>query len=310
MILREPIIFSVSTYSYLKESICKHGNLEIGTIEKKVFPDGEVYHRIKSDISDKDVILIGGSCSDSDTLETFDLACAMVKYGARSLTIVMPYYGYSTMERSAIDGEVVTAKTRARLFSAIPLSPRGNRIILFDLHSDGITYYFEGAIRPFHLYARPIILNAIKEITDGKDFVLASTDAGRAKWVQSMANELGVRPSFVFKKRIDGSRTEVTAVNAQVENKHVVIYDDMIRTGSSLINAARAYLDSGAIKVSAIATHGLFPDDSLEKLKNTNLFEKIICTDSHPRAVLLEKDFKGFLEIKSISEIIYNYLIT
>jgi len=309
MILKEPIVFSVSTYLYLKESICKHGNLEHGIIERKVFPDGESYHRIKSDVVDKDIILIGGSTCDSDTLETFDLACAMVKYGARSLTIVMPYYGYSTMEKSIKEGEVVTAKTRARLFSSIPLSPRGNRIILFDLHCEGITYYFEGSIRPFHLYLTPLILEAVKEITNGKDFVLASTDAGRAKWIQSMANELGVRPSFVFKKRIDGSKTEVTSVNAQVENKHVVIYDDMIRTGSSLINSARAYLESGAIKVSAIATHGLFPNNSLEELQNTKLFEKIICTDTHPRAVLLEKDFKNFLEIKSISKTIYNYLI-
>jgi ribose-phosphate pyrophosphokinase len=92
----------------------------LGKVEVKDFPDGERYQRIVSDISDKDVILVAGTISDQDTLELYDLACALVKYGARSLDLVIPYFGYSTMERSVKRGEVVTAKTRARLLSSIP----------------------------------------------------------------------------------------------------------------------------------------------------------------------------------------------
>jgi ribose-phosphate pyrophosphokinase len=307
MKLENPVIFSTPPYHYLLKSICRLGNFETGEIERKTFPDGELYHRIIPPLADRDVVLIGGTVSDTDTLEIYDLGCAMVKYGAKTLTIVIPYYGYSTMERAVKEGEVVTAKTRARLFSFIPQSQKGNRIILLDLHSEGIPHYFEGCVRTIHLYAKDIILEGIRELAGNAPFVLASTDAGRAKWVESLANELGVKPSFVFKKRVNGKDTKILEVNAHVRDFQVIIYDDMIRTGSSLINAARAYLEAGALKVSAIVTHGIFPQDSLKKIEESGLFEKIICTDSHPKAVSLENNF---LKVKSISSLMYKYLIS
>ncbi len=307
MKLEDPIIFSTQSYEYLMKAISDIGNFEEGKIERKIFPDGELYHRIIPSLVDRDVVLIGGTVSDSDTLEIYDLGCAMVKYGAKTLTIIMPYYGYSTMERAIKSGEVVTAKTRARLFSFIPQSQKGNRIILLDLHSEGIPHYFEGSVRTVHLYAKDIILEGIKELAGIEPFVLASTDAGRAKWVESLANELGVKPSFVFKKRISGNDTKVLEVNAHVNGFQVIIYDDMIRTGSSLINAARAYLDAGALKVSAIVTHGIFPQDSLKKIEESKLFEKILCTDSHPNAL---KSENNFLRVKSIASLMYEYLIS
>ena len=90
--------------------------------------------------------------------------------------------------------------------------------------------------------------------------------------------------AFVYKRRLDGASTEVTGVSAQVAGKRVVIYDDMIRTGGSLMQAAEAYRAAGARTISAIATHGLFPGDSLERIVKSGLFQTIACTDSHPRA--------------------------
>ena len=121
--------------------------------------------------------------------------------------------------------------------------------------------------------------------------MLACTDAGRAKWVESLANDLGVDAAFVYKRRTSGSETHVTGVSAQVAGKRVVIYDDMIRTGGSLINAAQAYRDAGAVAIDAIATHGLFPGDSLERIRATGLFGHVATTDSHPRAVALRCEF-------------------
>jgi ribose-phosphate pyrophosphokinase len=234
-------------------------------------------------VSGRDVVLIGGTVSDADTLELFDLACSIVKCGARSLALLIPYFGYSTMERAVKAGEVVTAKTRARLFSAIPMASAGNRVLLVDLHSEGIPHYFEGGIRPVHVYAKSVVVELARRF-GGEDMVLACTDAGRAKWVESLANEMGVPASFVFKRRLDGSHTEVTAMSAAVSGKSVVIYDDMIRTGGSLISAARAYKAAGATRLTAIATHGVFPGDALERLSKTGLFSAIACTDTHPRA--------------------------
>lgn len=299
-----PLLFSVQAYDYLAEEIAELTGFPGGELEVKTFPDGERYQRILTGVHDRDVILIGGTLSDGITLQLYDLACALVKNGAISLTLIIPYFGYSTMERAIKPGEVVTAKSRARLFSSIPQACNGNRLILLDLHSEGIPHYFEGQLITLHLYAKPVIMDTCRNI-GGDDFILACTDAGRAKWVESLANDLGVEGAFVFKRRLSGSETEIVAMNADVKGKHVIIYDDMIRTGGSLINAAKAYLDAGAEKISAIATHGVLPGGSPEKLKASGLFEQVIVTNSHARSQELSSDF---FQIESIAPLIASYL--
>jgi ribose-phosphate pyrophosphokinase len=281
--MRAALVFSTRSYAYLRDDLARAGSLKTGVVEVATFPDGERYQRVVTPVSGRDVVLVGGTVSDADTLELFDLASSIVKDGAHSLALVIPYFGYSTMERAVKVGEVVTAKTRARLFSAVPLADAGNRVFLVDLHAEGIPHYFEGGIRPVHVYAKPVIVDLARRL-GGDDIVLACTDAGRAKWVESLANEMGVPASFVFKRRLDGSHTEVTAMSAVVSGKSVVIYDDMIRTGGSLIAAARAYKNAGATRLTAIATHGVFPGDALERLTETGLFSAVACTDTHPRA--------------------------
>ncbi len=264
------------------------------------FPDGERYQRIRTNVDGREVVLVGGTISDADTLELYDLAYSLVSMGAQSLLLMIPYFGYATMERSVKSGEVVTAKTRTHLLSKLPSSSMGNRIFLLDLHTEGVPYYFEGKTRAVHLYAKPIIMEACREIA-GTDFVLASTDAGRAKWVESLANDLGVNGAFVFKRRISGDETQITSISADVQDKYVIIYDDMIRTGGSLINAARAYKDAGAIKIAAVTTHGLFSNNGLEKIRQSGLFECVVSTDSHPNAMALQNDF---LRVKSIASLL------
>ena len=281
-----PLLFSTTSYAYMRSRLAAICDVDVGEVESTFFPDGERYSRILTSVDERDVVVIGGTINDSDTLELYDLASSIVKFGAHRLTLVIPYFGCSTMERAVKAGEIVTAKTRARLLSSIPPAAAPNRVLLLDLHAEGIPYYFEGAVVPMHLYAKPIILDLARRL-GGDDYVLACTDAGRAKWVESLANDLGVSASFVFKRRTSDSTTEVTAMAAQVKGKRVVLYDDMIRTGGSLIGAARAYLEAGASGLVAIATHALFPGDALARIEQTGLFTKIACTDSHPRALEL-----------------------
>lgn len=287
--MKSGIFFSTVEYEPLASELAAGAELEAGEIERSVFPDGERYFRITTDVNDRDVVLVGGTTSDAVTLELYDLASTIVENGAATLTLIAPWFGYSTMERAVKRGEAVTAKTRARLFSSMPPSKLGNQIVLLDLHSEGIQYYFEGGLHPVHVYGKPVIEALAREL-GGADFVLGSTDAGRAKWVESLANGLGVPAAFVFKRRRGPEETEVTAVSTRLAGESVVIYDDMIRTGGSLINAARAYRDAGAGSVAAVATHGVFTGDALKKIRDTGLFTAIACTDSHPNARRLEKD--------------------
>lgn len=292
------LLFSTDAYAPLRDALLGEGRVR-GTLARTDFPDGERMFRIAEDVEEREVVLFGGTTDDAATLELYDVASGLVAGGARKLTLVVPYFGYSTMERATRPGEIVTAKIRARLLSSIPPASYGNRLLLLDLHSEGIPHYFEGEITAAHLYAKDIVRRAAREF-GGEDFVMACTDAGRAKWVESLANDLGVTAAFVFKRRMSGSATEVMAASARVEGRAVVIYDDMIRTGGSLVQAAQAYRDAGAERMIAIATHALLPEGALEKIERSGLFEYVVVTDSHPRARQLESDF---LRVESIAPV-------
>jgi len=276
-------VFSISEYDYMGDELARVGSFVRGTIERDIFPDGEHYLRIATEVLDQHAVVIGGTISDKAMLEVYDLGCAIVENGASTLTLIVPWFGYATMDRASKPGEAVTAKNRARIFSSIPAAKLGNQILLLDLHSEGIPHYFEGSLHPVHVYAKPVIESLARELA-GRNFVLGSTDAGRAKWVESLSNELEVPAAFVYKRRRGPEETEVTAVSTRLAGEPVVIYDDMIRTGGSLMNAARAYRQSGAGRLFAIATHGEFADDAFARLRASGLFEAIACTDSHPRA--------------------------
>lgn len=278
-----PVVFSIRGYEPMQAQLVAALGAESGTVERHRFPDGERYQRLATPMEGREVIIVGGTVDDQSTLALYDLACAAVMYGARRLSLVVPYFGYSTMERAVRSGEAVIAKTRARLLSAIPPASSGNRVLLLDLHSEGLPHYFEGGLVAFHAYAKGILAPHIRRL-GGTDFVLGSTDSGRAKWVESLANDLGVDAAFILKRRISGTKTKVTALNARVKGRVVVIYDDMIRTGGSLIGAGQAYRKAGASKLYAVATHGVFPDGAYLRLVDSGLFSGVLTTDSHPRA--------------------------
>jgi ribose-phosphate pyrophosphokinase len=293
------IVFYSSIYQNLAQKIIKKLSFDEGRILRSVFPDGEQYYRIEEDLRSKEVVLISGAYDDVSTLETFDLACGIVGQGALRLHMVIPYFGYSTMERAVKKGEIVTAKNRALLFSSIPSANHGNCLYLVDLHTGGLEHYFERGTQVLHIYAKDLIFREARRL-GGNDFVLGSTDAGRAKWVESLANDLQVPAAFVYKRRISGDKTEIIALNGQVENKHVIIYDDMIRTGGSLIQAAQAYKSAGASKISAIATHGVFPKNALQRIVEHPIFDHVSTTNSHPHAKIIDKQKQSVLCLSSI----------
>ncbi len=283
------LLFSTVDYAYLGDQIAAAAGLEVGGVDRACFPDGEHYLRLASDVADRDAVLVGGTISDAATLELYDLACAMVENGAATLTLVVPWFGYATQDRATKKGEAVTAKTRARLLSSIPPAKLGNEILLLDIHSEGIPHYFEGTIHPRHISAKPVIESIVRDFNE-QSFVVGSTDAGRAKWVEALARDLFVPAAFVYKRRHSPSETEVTAVSTKFNGETVVIYDDMIRTGTSLLNAARAYREAGAGRIYAVATHGVFPGEAFARICDSGLFAAIASTDSHPHALAFRSE--------------------
>ncbi len=293
------IFFFSRSYQYMRpyyEDKC------IGEVDFHTFADGESYQRIMTDVRGKEVVIIAGTISDTDTLELYDLAAGCSQYGALSIELVIPYYGYSTMERATQYGEIVKAKTRAILLSEIPPTSLGTKIYLIDLHTEGISYYFNSNVSTYQLRAESIWKNWI-EALDEPHLVIGSTDAGRAKWVEKLAQETHAEAAFIYKKR-EQNGVKVSAINADVKGKAVVVYDDMIRSGSSMIQALKSYKEQGAARLYCIATHALMLDDCTQRLLDAGA-QKIAVTNSHPQAV---SSSSSLLEVLDISPIIKSVL--
>jgi ribose-phosphate pyrophosphokinase len=283
------LLSTISSRPFAERLVGQLG-VAIAEVERQDFPDGEHYLRLgladPFALLGRHLVIVGATDSSTSLEELYRLGATAVKDGIRSLILVIPYFGYSTMERAVRPGEAVTAKIIARQLSNIPRATRGNWVLLMDLHSAGIVHYFEGDTVALELYAESCLVPAIEQL-NLPSLCLASTDMGRAKWVEKFANRLHAPVALIHKKRLSGSETRVAAVVGDVAGRDVVIFDDMIRSGSSLLQAAEAYTRAGAASVSAAATHLVLPAGSIERLEASPLV-RIIGTDTHPHYRLVE----------------------
>jgi len=306
-----PLIAGLGRYDSLTKAIIP-STMNWLPIETSTFGDGERYHRLNADVKGRDVVLVCGTIDDQHTMDLYDVSCAVTKYGARSLMMVIPYFGYCTMERAVKPGEIVKAKTRARLLSSIPQGSKPNTVLLLDLHAAGIPHYFEDSIKVHHIYAENEVLLAIRKLIGERgDIVIGSTDAGeRAKWVESLAKKLCL-PSSICSKQRDKEIVTLKAAPTDVDGKHVIIYDDIFRSCTSLSQAARAFRAAGAISVDAVATHGLSTFDQLKKLIQQNMVSRMMTSDSHPNhrdGYLLMDQYENFSIAPLLRDKIQYYL--
>jgi ribose-phosphate pyrophosphokinase len=285
------LLYSTEDYSYLAEELLAREDNEFskGEVYRKTFPDGEKYMRLTNPhVKGSHCTILGGTTSTDNIFEILNLGYQLVASGAKKLSLVIPCFGYQTMERSSKPGEVVMAKTMAHWLSSIPRAAYGNEIVLLEPHTDTIAHYFSPDITTRVIPSTDVVMKACVELA-GTEFVLGSTDVGRAKTIEyiqrafaAKGRAYNIETAFVYKRRNSGTDTEVTGINADVKDKIVVIYDDMIRTGGSLIKAANIYKQHGAVKVYAVTTHGILPGDSLMNLYKCDAIEAIATTNSHP----------------------------
>ncbi|KAA6389409.1 MAG: ribose-phosphate diphosphokinase [Streblomastix strix] len=203
----------------------------------------------------KDCIYVSSLLNDTDFFDLFRVASTLSAIGTRSRIFVIPFLGYSTMERAVNPGEIVSCKTNIRLLSSLPSHGHGNTFLFFDLHTSGIIHYFEGNTVRAELDGKECLLNAIKHIgIDKNKPVFASADLGRPKHVEWFASQFGTEIALIRKTRSFQS-TEVQDVVGDVEGRRVVIYDDMTRGGGTLLKAAKEYKKKNSLSVSAVLSH-------------------------------------------------------
>lgn len=302
--MRDTLVMSSLSCGYLADLIAKQLEVSYQTeIERRRFGDGEHYLRIgidnRQDLLGKDVVYVAATHNDQDFLELYRVGAALAGYGTRRRIFVVPFFGYSTMERAVRSGEVVTAKTNARILSTIPNTGMGNAFLMMDLHTAGIVHYFEGDCLRYELYAEKALREAIANL-GLNNFMFASADLGRPRWVQSFANHFGTDVAFISKSR-DFEETKILAVVGNVEGRVVIIYDDMTRSGGTLIQAAEAYLEKGAESVYAVLSHLALNDTSvIQKLLDSPIAQ-IITTNSHPMSQQLQVQTSTKFEIVDTS---------
>jgi ribose-phosphate pyrophosphokinase len=226
-------------------------------------------------------------CGDEDILEVLRVGTTLVQYGVRRRIFIIPFLAYSTMERAVKPGEVVTAKCTIQMLSAIGSVGNGNVFLLFDLHTAGLLHYFEGPCIRLEIYGQAVLSKALPELNFNREtYIFASGDLGRSAWVNAFARDNGVGVAFIRKTRTheDGkSVTQVCEVIGNVFQKNVIIYDDMTRTGGTLIHAAEKYLSEGALSVDVLVSHlALIGEKEIQAMIDSPV-RTIVATNSHPR---------------------------
>ncbi len=283
------VIVSTAASYYFAEKIAQQLGLEVTATKRHTFGGGEKYYRIGfesyEDIIGKSAIFVGSTDTDENINELYRVGCALAKWGTKQRIFMIPFLGYSTMERAKEVGEVVTAKTIARQLSSIPNSGLGNFFLFLDLHVAGLVHYFEGDCKTQELYGeQELAANITGEITHEtgtENVIFASADLGRPRWVSSFARMYKTGIALIDKSR-DFETTKIAHVIGDVRGKIVIIYDDMTRSAGTIIDAAKAYLDLGAIAVYVVLSHLALNDESIIAKLIAAPIVKIITTNSHP----------------------------
>jgi len=232
------------------------------------------------DIRGRDIYFLANFENPSDIFEQLSVIYALPRYGARSLTVILPYFPTATKDRVDQEGEIVTAKTLARMLSATPLSMHGPvRLIVFDIHALQERFYFDDNIVPQMATAIPLLKVRLTSLPD--DYSIAFPDEGAWKRFHKQFAEY---PQIICHKIRQGEERIVTIKEGESRGRHVVIVDDLVMTGGTLYECAQVCLSTGAAKVSAYVTHPVFPQESWKRFTpdKGKLLENFWITDSCP----------------------------
>ena len=268
-------IFSGRSNPTLAHGIANSLGKELGKLSIKTFSDGELWLQFEENIRGTDVFIIQPTNSPAENIiELVLIIDAAVRASARTVTAVVPYFGYGRQDRKDRPRVPVSSKVMVDLFTATG----AGRIITMDLHSTQIQGF---ASIPFdHIYSRLVLMDAIKSLElEPEKSVVLSPDVGSARMSQSYAKKLGMHFALIDKRRYAPNKAEIMHLIGDLDGKHVLIIDDMIDTAGTTVNAAESAIKNGAISVTAVATHALLSGDACKKIEKS-VINKLIITDT------------------------------
>lgn len=294
-------IYSGSYSQDLAKKIAKVKDIKLGDVDLSQFPNKEVRVWVKEEKIDKEVVVVQSFVNDPNKaiLEFCLLVDALRRSGAREINVVIPWMGYCVQDKIFRQGEPLSAKVVAD----IVMSVNPSKVITVDLHNETIQGFFPSVT---HLSATPLF---IEYFSSGiKPDVIIAPDVGALKETTEIAHSLDLPIAVLNKKRDRNTgKVEIVGVDGDVSEKHALIMDDFISTGSTLVQTAKYLKQSGVEKISVAVTHHLFIDGVQEKLAASPI-DDLFITDT----VSLPKDFKKNSTINvhviSVADMIANTL--
>jgi ribose-phosphate pyrophosphokinase len=294
-------IFSGSSHPELAEKIAKAINQPLGQIKRSTFSCGEIYIDLQETIRGKEVFIVQ-TCRDKyvneDFMELFLMCDAARLAFASQIHVIIPHFGYARQDKMHVPREPISAKLMANLL----VKSGADHVVTFQLHTDQVQGFFDVPVD--NLYVYKTFANYFKQ-KKLKDIVIVSPDAGGAKNAKRFADELGSPIAILHKTRPAHNVSAVTRVVGDVKNKTCIIFDDMVDTGGSVVNAKEALLKKGANKdVYLCATHAIFSDDAPKRLAAAK-FKEVVVTNTLP--ISKAKQFKGLKEV-SVAPLLANVI--
>lgn len=241
------------------------------------FSDGEINVQISESVRGKDVFIIQPTCAptNDNLMELLIMADAFKRSSASSINAVIPYFGYARQDRKAAPRVPITAKLVANLIQSAGI----DRIITMDLHAGQIQGFFD--IPVDNLYGAIIFRDYVQNKKDLKNPIIASPDIGGVARARYFADQLGLELVIVDKRREKANVSEVMNIIGDVQNKDVILIDDMIDTAGTMCKAAQALKDKGAASVMAIGTHPVLSSSAYERIESSVL-DEVVLSNSIP----------------------------
>jgi ribose-phosphate pyrophosphokinase len=269
-------LFTGSAHPALAAEIADFLGVPLGRARLHRFPDTEVAFQIDENIRGTDVFVIQPTCApvDQHLMELCVMIDAFRRSSASRITAVMPYYGYARQDRKDKPRVPISAKLVANLLSAAGAS----RVLTMDLHKAQIQGFFD--IPVDHLFAAPVIIDYLARL-GYPDLTIVSPDAGGAERARAYAKRLGAELAIIDKRRSEDGAAEVMNVVGNVAGRTCIIQDDIIDTGGTIVNAARALREAGATRVLACAVHGVLSGPAVERIEQAPI-ERLIITNTIP----------------------------
>ena len=270
-------IFTGNAHPRLAYDICRYLGLPLSKSIASSFTNGETRVKIEETVRGKDVYIVQPICGkvNDSLVELLLMIDASFRASANTTTAIVPYYGYAKQEKKTSGREPISAK----LFANIYTVAGANRLITVDLHAAAIQGFFD--IPVDNLTFMPLLLKHFADM-NLDDLVIVSPDAGGVARAKVFAEKLHASLAIIFKRRPNPDQVETIDIVGDVAGKTAIIYDDMISTGSTLIEASKILKSKGISKIFACATHPILAGNAIENIVNSDI-EKIVVADSLPR---------------------------